>query len=214
VATFAEAGAYAEDPAFLRQVKVALMVAGGTVAIEDRSQYTDTTMFGMRRTLAVNVLQDPDRWARIFASIVMYDARVRAAAAPPTDGTPRVPVDDFLLSGIIYWTWNAVAGAGPAITPPPVTPPPPTPPPPDTPPDTPPPDQPPPPDVPVGITLVAHPVTGVTRFLGAPSGDPLNLRTEGGEEQVQLRSPVPPPGAPRGWPGMSPWEQQGVATPQ
>jgi hypothetical protein len=184
VATFAEAGAYAEDPTFIRQVKVALTVAGGTVAIEDRSQYPDSAMFSYRKTLAVNVLQDPYKWAGIFAVIVMYDDRVRAAA-PTADNPNPPPVDDFLLAGIIYWTWNAVAGAGPSLLPPPAS-----------------------PDpftgqvstsgegglVVAGPVLVAHAV-----------GKPLPVRTEGDEDQVQLRAPVPPPGAPAGWPGVPPW---------
>jgi hypothetical protein len=200
VATFRDAGALAEDPAFIRQVKVALMVAGGTVAIEDRSQYPDSAMFAQRRSLAINVLQDPDTWAHRFASIVQYDERVRAAAPTEANPTPA-PVDDFLLAAIIYWTWNAVSGAGPAITPPPPSPPVSG-------------------DVPLagggGLVmstpaqtpvLVPHPVSGVGRVLGAPNGQPLDLRTEGDVEQVQLRHPVRPPGAPAGWPGMSPWHE-------
>lgn len=204
MATFRDAGALAEDPGFIRQVRVALMVAGGTVAIEDRSQYPDSTMFNLRRSLAINVLQDPDLWARRFASIVQYDARVRASA-PTADGPDPAPVDDMLLAGLIYWVWNAVSGAGPAITPPPETG---------------------GGEVPLSgagglevgagpapeAAVVPHPVSGVGRILGAALGPPLPLRTEGDEEQVQPRHPVPPPGAPGGWPGMSPWNQ-GVATP-
>lgn len=200
-ATFADAGAYAEDPTFLRQVKVALMIAGGTVAVEDRSQYPDSTMFALRRSLAINVLQDPDRWARIFASVVQFDPRVRAAAPTADDPTPP-PVDDMLLSAVIFWTWNPVAGAGAALA------------------AEPPPD----PvaaagDVPLSAAggldaavpgpapvLVPHPVSGVPRLMGAPLGPPLDLRTEGDVEQVQLRRPIPPPGAPAGWPGVAPWQ--------
>lgn len=202
MASFADAGAHSEDPTFLRQVKVALMVAGGTVAIEDRSQYTDSTMFSLRRSLAVNVLQDPDGWARRFASVVQYDPRVRASA-PAVDGPAPAPVDDMLLAGIIYWVWNAVAGAGPSLTAPPVTPAEGG-------------------DAPLsgdgGLVVsgpassmlpvvVPHPVSGVERILGAPQGPPLNLRTEGDEEQIQPRHPVTPPGAAPGWPGMSPWHE-------
>lgn len=192
---FAAAGTYAEDPGFVRQVKVALMVAGGSVAIEDRSQYPDSTMFSLRRSLAINVLQDPDLWARRFAAIVQYDPRVRAAA-PTADNPTPAPVDDFLLAGLIYWTWNAVSGAGASLTPPP--------------------DTPAPPNAPaagLAPVVVAHPTSGVGRLLGAPLGAPLDLRTEGDVEQIQLRRPVLPPGAPPGWPGMSPWQSEGVATP-
>lgn len=183
MATFREAGAFAEDPGFIRQVKVALMVAGGTVAIEDRSQYPDSTMFAQRRTLAVNVLQDPELWARRFAAIVQYDARVRAAA-PSADNPTPTPVDDFLLAGLIYWVWNAVSGSGPSITPPPDP-------------------------QPVTVEVVPHPSTGLRRVLGAATGPPLPVRTEGDEEQIQLRAPVPPPGAPPGWPGGAPWGRLG-----
>lgn len=179
MATFREAGALAEDPGFVRQVKVALMVAGGTVAIEDRSQYPDSTMFSLRRSLAINVLQDPDLWARRFAAIVQYDERVRATA-PTADNATPAPVDDFLLAGLIYWVWNAVAGAGPALTPAPQTP-------------------------SGGPVSVPHPSSGVDRILGPALGEALPLRTEGDEEQVQLRAPVTPPGAPSGWPGVTPW---------
>src|SRR5436305_11418008 len=99
----------ARDPAFLDRVTVALIVAAGTVAIEDRSQYPDSTMFNLRRTLAVNVLQDPVVWGQRFAWIVQYDQRCR-------QDDPTQQITDDLLSGIIYWTWNAVAGAGPALT--------------------------------------------------------------------------------------------------
>jgi hypothetical protein len=192
MATFAEAGAHAKDPAFIQQVTVALIVAAGTVAIEDRSQYTDSTMFNQRRSLAINVLQDPDLWAHRFASIVQYDARVRAAAPSGMDPAPA-PVDDMLLAGLIYWVWNAVSGAGPSLTPPPEDP------------------------APVAAAApvaVRHPVSGVARLMGAPAGDPLNLRTEGDAEQIQLRQPVLPPGAPPGWPGMPPWQPEALQRPE
>jgi hypothetical protein len=189
VATYSDAGAHARDDAFIRQVTVALITAAGTVAIEDRSQYPDSTMFALRRTLAVNVLQDPETWARRFAWIVQYDQRVRDVAPTADDPTPA-PVDDNLLSGIIYWVWNAVSGAGPSLTPPPVIP-----------------EEPPPPVVAEEPVAVPHPVSGVTRLMGAPLGAPLPLRTEGDEQQIQLRHPVRPPGAPAGWPGVSPWHE-------
>lgn len=180
---FSEAGAHAKDAAFVQKVTVGLIIAAGTVAIEDRSQYPDSTMFALRRTLAVNVLQDPTTWGARFAWILQYDDRVRAEAWSEAEPNPT-PISDDLLSGIIYWMWNAISGAGPSITPPPEAP---------------------APDVPVA--LVPHPVSGVTRLLGAPAGEPLDLRTEGDEEQVQLRLPVPPPGAAPGWPGVSPWHR-------
>jgi hypothetical protein len=181
VATFAEAGALAEDPAFVRRVTVALMLAGGTVAIEDRTQYTDSQIFAQRKTLAINVLQDPPAWARRFAWIVQYDARVRASAPSPDNPTPD-PVPDEVLAALIYWVWNAVAGAGPASIPPPG-------------------DEP----------VVAAPaerasVFGATVLAGSPAGAPTGVAVEGGGELVQPRRPVLPPGMPQGWPGRSPWE--------
>jgi hypothetical protein len=177
VATFDEAGALAEDPAFVRRVTVALILAGGTVAIEDRTQYTDTQTFAQRKTLAVNVLQDPPTWARRFAWIVQYDARVRDSAA--ADGAP---VSDALLAGIIYWVWNAVAGAGPAAIAPPS-------------------------DQPVTAAPAERAsVFGATVLAGSPAGQPTGVAVEGGGELVQPRRPVLPPGMPQGWPHTSPWE--------
>jgi hypothetical protein len=176
VATFDEAGQLAEDPVFVRRVTVALILAGGTVAIEDRTQYTDSQIFAQRKTLAVNVLQDPKTWAARFAWIVQYDPRVRASVAGGD------PVPDELLAGIIYWVWNAVAGAGPASIPPPDAEP-----------------------------VVAAPaerasVFGATVLAGSPAGAPTGVAVEGGGELVQPRRPVLPPGMPQGWPGRSPWE--------
>lgn len=178
MATFDEAGQLAEDPAFIRRVTVALMLAGGTVAIEDRTQYSNSEMFFQRRTLAVNVLQDPPTWARRFAWILQYDVRVRDSAA--TDGAP---ISDELLSAIIYWVWNAVAGAGPSTVPQPG---------------------------PDGPVTAAPPeqvsVFGASVLAGAPAAPATGVAVEGGAEMVQARRPVLPPGMPQGWPGTSPWE--------
>ncbi len=186
---FSEAGAHAKDPEFIQQVTVALIMAAGTVATEDRSQYPDSRMFNQRRSLAVNVLMDPETWAKRFAWIVQYDPRVRASA--PSEAVPNpAPVKDSLLAGIIYWMWNAVSGAGPATIEPPTEP-----------------VQQDARQVAASAVLVPHPVSGVRRVMGAPLGDPLHLRTEGDEEQIQMRHPIRPPGAPADWPGVSPWDE-------
>lgn len=114
MAGYAEAAATAVDPGFVARATVALIGAAGMVAIEDQSALPDSRMGPLRNVLARNVLADPTGWGARFAWIVMYDPRC-------WDGT----VDDALLTGIIAWTWNAVAGAGAAVTPPPAAPPPP-----------------------------------------------------------------------------------------
>jgi hypothetical protein len=164
----------------VRRVTVALMLAGGTVAIEDRTQYTDSQIFAQRKTLAVNVLQDPPTWAR--GSRGSSSTTRGCGRASPADNPTGDPVPDELLAGIIYWVWNAVAGAGPASIPPPS-------------------DEP----------VVAAPaerasVFGATVLAGSPAGAPTGVAVEGGGELVQPRRPVLPPGMPQGWPGRSPWE--------
>jgi hypothetical protein len=110
---FAAAGTRArEDQSWIDRVTLALIFAGGQVALEPDPQthgsdpplpYT-LQQYQRRSTLAVNVLQNPIQWGRLFAWIVMFHPDALGGWA-----------DDEQLIRIIYWEWNAVSGAGPAI---------------------------------------------------------------------------------------------------
>lgn len=103
---YADAAALAKDPTFVDRVTMAMILAGGQVAIEDKSGFPDTQTAPLRNGLAVKVLNDPLPWGKIFAWLVMFHPAARDPA-----------VTDDKLTQIILWEWNAVSGAGQALTP-------------------------------------------------------------------------------------------------
>lgn len=92
-------------PEFVDKVKAAAVTAATQVGQETSDVTTD--YYRLRRALSVNVLQDPDGWARRFAIAVATNAVITKDSS------------DSDIQFTVNSVWSSIAGAGPAPATPP-----------------------------------------------------------------------------------------------
>jgi hypothetical protein len=99
-ATLSDAAYLAGHPEFIDKVKAATVLAATQVAQETSDVTTD--YHRLRRALSVNVLQDPEGWARRFSIAVATNAVITKDSS------------DSDIQFTVNSMFSAFAGAGPA----------------------------------------------------------------------------------------------------